>query len=863
MSRAVPLLVRSSLRYLTRHAWQSGLSVLGVALGVAVMVGVDVANESARQAFGLSTEAVTGRATHQVLGGPSGIPDAVFADLVTSVDFPAAPVVEGWVTIPGAQRTLRVLGVDPFSERPFRPYLAGLSALGSRSTGGVDLGEFLTEPAGALLSAETAESLGVEPGGILPARVDVAAEPVELELLATLEPADRGSREALSNLLVMDVAAAQELLDRVGRLSRIDLIVPEEAAGRAVVKRVEAWLPAGLRVVPAEARSRAIEEMTRAFRLNLTALSLLALLCGMFLIYNTMTFSVVQRRTGIGTLRALGTTRRQVFGLVLGEATLVGLVGTAFGLTAGVMLARGLVRLTTRTINDLYFVLEVRNLAVPPEVLVQGAVLGLVATVATAAVPAWEATSAPPRSALLRSELEARARRAVPRTTAASAVLLALGALLLWPQGGLLLAFAGLFAVLVGCALSTPVATIGLMRLLSRPAGAVFGILGRMAARGVTASLSRTAVAIAALMVAVSVTVGVGIMIDSFRGTVESWLESTLQADLYVAPIEESRIFDQATFGPELSARFRRVEGVAQVGTVRRVTLEQATGDEVSRLFLLAFDIDERSYAGFDLKRGDPEDVWPRFQAGEAVIVSEPFAYRRDLDLGEPVSIPTDRGPQTLPVAGVFYDYASDQGVVLLARNAYDNWFDDRAVSGISVFLEDGASEDRVIERLRAAAGPAAARLSIQSNRELKRASLEIFDRTFRVTDVLRWLAGLVAFIGVLSALMALELERARELGILRANGMTPRQVWKLVTAQTGLMGLAAGALSLPVGWIMASIMIYVINRRSFGWTLDMAVAPRILAEALLLALAAALLAGVYPAWKMARTRPALALREE
>lgn len=859
----ISLLVRSGIRHLTRHGWQTGLSILGVALGVAVMVGVDVANESARRAFGLSTEAVTGRATHQVLGGPSGIPDEVFAELSRTVEAPLAPVVEGWVTVPTAERSLRVLGVDPFSERPFRPYLAGLSALGSRQSGGVDLGAFLTEPHGILLSDETAADLGATPGDTFTVRTDEAGRTAELDLLGTLSPTDRASREALSNLAVMDVAVAQELLDQVGRLSRIDLIVPEGTAGEDVLKSVQALLPEGLRVAPSQARSRAVEEMTEAFRLNLSALSLLALLCGMFLIYNTMTFSVVQRRTAIGTLRALGTTRRQVLTLILGEAALVGAAGTALGLAVGVALGRGLVRLTTRTINDLYFVLEVRSLAVPPEVLLQGAVLGLAATLLAAAAPAWEATTAPPRSALLRSELEGRARRALPKATAGGLLLLVLGAALLLPDTGLFWSFAGLFAVLVGCALLTPLATVALMRLLSAPAGAAFGIFGRMAARGVTASLSRTGVAIAALMIVVSVTGGVGIMIQSFRDTVETWLESTLQADLYISPIQGSRLTDGAAFGPDLAPRLGRVEGVARTSTVRRVTLERVEDGEVSRLLLLALDIDARSYPGFDLQEGDPDNAWRRFQAGEAVIVSEPFAYRRGLSLGDPVTLPTDRGPRTLPAAGVYTDYATDRGVVLLARNTYDQWFDDRRVSGVSAFLEDGADEDAVIERLREAAGPVASKLSIQSNRELKRASLEVFDRTFRITDVLRLLAGIVAFIGVLSALMALQLERARELGVLRANGMTPGQVWKLVTAQTGLMGLAAGVLSIPVGWIMAAIMIHVINRRSFGWTMDMTMSPRIPAEAVLLALAAAILAGLYPAWQMARTRPALALREE
>lgn len=244
------------------------------------------------------------------------------------------------------------------------------------------------------------------------------------------------------------------------------------------------------------------------------------------------------------------------------------------------------------------------------------------------------------------------------------------------------------------------------------------------------------------------------------------------------------------------------------------------------------------------------------------MLVSEPYASRTGLGAGSLLRLRTARGDRDFRVMGVYYDYASDQGVVLMSQATYRRHWNDPFLTGFALDLAPGADPDRVAERLRATIGAERA-LSIQSNRSLKKISLDIFDRTFLITSVLRLLAGLVAFIGVLSSLMALQLERARELGVLRANGMTPAQVWQLVTAQTGLMGLAAGLLSLPVGMTLAAVMIYVINRRSFGWTIRMELAPQVLLQALLLALAAALLAGLYPAFKMARTSPALALREE
>ncbi len=244
------------------------------------------------------------------------------------------------------------------------------------------------------------------------------------------------------------------------------------------------------------------------------------------------------------------------------------------------------------------------------------------------------------------------------------------------------------------------------------------------------------------------------------------------------------------------------------------------------------------------------------------MLVSEPLAYRRGLSVGDTLPLPTDAGPRAYPVAGVFYDYGSDQGVVMMSRDTYRASFDDDGVTSLGLFLRPGSDASEVARELEARAPPGQT-LSVRTNAALRRGSLEVFDRTFRVTAVLRLLAFMVAFVGVLAALVALELERARELGVLRANGLTPRQVWRLVTTQTGLMGLVAGVLSIPMGLVLAAVMIYVVNKRSFGWTLHMEVGPDVLFQAVGLALVGALLAGLYPSWRMARTSPAAALRAE
>jgi putative ABC transport system permease protein len=854
------MLWRASVRHLLRHPWQAGLSILGVALGVAVVLSIDLANESARRSFAVFTGTVAGRATHQIVGGPSGVPESLYRVLRVEAGVrAAAPVVEREVAAPDLPgRTFHLMGVDPFAEAPFRAFVA---AGGPAGEGGVrslaDLAAFLTRPATALVSRDTARELGIGRDGALVVRLGGVRH--RLSVIGELVPRDAFSARAIENLLVVDVATAQELVGAPGVLSRIDLVVPEGAAGGALLARVQARLPPGARVVAAGARSEATLQMTRAFALNLSALSLLALVVGLFLIYNTVTFSVVQRRGLIGALRALGVTRREVFAVVLVEALVVGVIATALGLPLGVALGRGLVRLVTRTINDLYVVLAVRDLALAPWALAKAAALGMAGTVLAAVAPAREATTTPPRLALSRSAIESRTRAATPALALAGVAVAALGgAALLLPVRSIAAGYAALFTVLLGAALLTPGVTVALMALLRPMLGRVFGVFGRLAAGAVVGALSRTAVALAALMVAIAATVGVGVMIGSFRQTVVRWLAASLPADVYVSAPSLVGNRPDATLDPVLVDRVRRAAGVARVNTARGVRVESPQG----ALALVALDIDARGRAGFTFKRGDPAAIWPALERGEAVVVSEPLAYHRRLGLGSRLALLTDRGLRTLAVAGIFYDYGSSEGAVMMDRRAYERLWDDRQISSLAVYAEPGVDVDTLVASVRGAAG-SDQEVLVRATRALREASLEIFDRTFAVTVVLRLLATIVAFVGVLSALMALSLERSRELGVLRAQGVTPGEVRLLVTAQTGLMGLVAGLLAIPVGLALAAILVFVINQRSFGWTLQLEVAPAVLAQALALAVGAAVLAGLYPGWRMARLSLPAALRDE
>lgn len=855
-----PAVLRLTRRYIDRRLVQSLLFIAGVALGVAVGVAIDLANGAASRAFALSVNSVTGRATHQIVGSAGSVPTGLYRALRVEAGMRAsAPVIESTVRAESlGGRTFRLLGVDPFAEGPFRTYLTADMLAEAGPDGGAGILAFLTEPGAVLISRAVAEQAGLAPGDTLTLRTRTRGAAV-VTVAGFLSPAHEGSAGAVNDLMVADIATAQEISGRPGELTRIDLILGSDAERAAV----EALLPPGVALVSTAASSSALAQMTDAFELNLRALSLLALLVGVFLIYNTVTFSVVQRRPIIGILRAVGTTRRQIFALILAEAVLLGFVGTVIGLGLGIVLGRSTVGLVAQTVNDLYFRVQVEQVMVPASVLVRGFVIGMGVSVLAAVLPSLEATRTEPAGVMRRSDMERTTRRLLPVVTLGAAALVGVGALVLQiDTRHLEVSFGGLFMVLVGGALLTPAALVVLMRVIGPGMARGFGVLGRMAPRAITRSLSRTSVAVAALTLAVSAIVGVSVMIGSFRQTVSEWLDTTLGADIFISPFAGESNGIPVDVDPAIVSRLERVEGVERVTTVRNVAvIAPDYPDQPPAYLVVPSDDITRSARRFAWQR-TPGSYWDALRAGQ-VVVSEPFAFRRGITPeNAQITLLTDRGPHTFDVAGVYYDYTTDQGSVMMARTTYDRYWDDPYISAIALDLAPGAQLERVLETLQSETLIDTG-LRAQSNRSLRAGALEVFDRTFAITIALRLLAAIVAFIGILSTLLALQLEHTRQYGVMRANGMTPRQLRIFTLIQTGLMGLAAGLLALPQGIALAVILIDVINVRSFGWSMDLILSGQPFVQALAVALGAALLAGVYPAWRLSRLVTAQALRSE
>jgi len=847
-SRSFPsLLWRSSWRFMISQPWLFGLSILGVALGVAVVVSVDLTNESAKRGFELSAEAVMGRSTHSISGTGNRLDEQIYRDLRIEHGFRrSAPVVEGYLSHEDSGRTLQLFGIDPIVEEEFRSY--------ATTSTGIELSEFMTGRRAALLSDQLANELNVVVGEWL--KVHISGKADSLYVTGIIEASDDRSQLALNNLVVVDISTAQQVLGMRGSLSRIDLIV--EAEDQVLLEQLGSVLPDGVVVSRSERRSEMLVQMIQAFETNLQALSMLALLVGLFLIYNTMTFSVVYRRSLIGRLRASGVLQNEILKLILFEALLIGLIGTLSGLVAGFYMAQLLLGSVTQTINDLYFTVSVQEITFVTSNLLKAFALGLVGTFLAVLWPARQAAFSPLHRVLRRSSMEATLTKRFPKLRLAGLLLMSLGGLILLIEGSYIVTgYVSLLFIIIGFSLLLPELITLMVRILVPIVRMVSGIIGVMSLRGVSSELSRTSVAISALVVAVAATVGVGMMIDSFRFTVESWLESQLEADIYVQLPGGLAQQSDSTLDPELIERLRMAPGITSSRTVRRQDVETQFGLDK----LVVFDPEEESDSVTRLRKQGP-DFWNRFSQEATLKVSEAYAYRNNVDVGDTVLMMTDRGRQEFMILAVYYDYSTEKGLIGINRSIYNEFFTDRSVSGLALFVDPGYNLDKVLSDLRSRS-QSIQNVIIQSNRDLRETSMDIFDRTFRVTVVLRLLAILVAFIGILSALMALQLERNQQMAVLRAGGMSPIQLWFYMVSQTSFIGLFSGILSIPLGVLMAVILVYVINLRSFGWTLEFQLNPDVLFQALLLAILASIIAGIYPAWKMSRVNPAQALRYE
>lgn len=842
-------------RPLWRDKLRTLLSVTAVALGIAAVVAIQLANRSAIASFQESVTRITGRANLSITGA------APFNEELLSRGYEAfagrqweielSPVVEGVAVEAESREALDVLAVDLATDRAVRDTaVEGIESVR-------DMLLLLTDPASVLLGRAFASRHRLRPGD------DVALVVNDRRLTFRVRGilSETGPGAAMSgNIAVMDIAAGQLLFGRLGRLDRIDLVIPPDQLGDAR-RRLASWLPEGVRVERPRVRSEQVEKMLRAFRLNLSVLSLVSLIVGAFLIYNTVAISVVRRRAEVGALRALGASRLRVLWLFLAEALLLGASGAALGIALGRLLAGKALSLVAGTVNSFWFLVVPAPIAMDWPLALVALGIGAGIALLSAVLPAREAAEVEPAEALRRGAHEhaRRLRRNRDAVWGVVAVFLAYGAARLPAVDSRpVFGYAAAVLLVAGFALLMPLAMTGFARVASAALGWLGNVAGLLAARSLVASLGRASVLAMALATAIAMMASVAIMVTSFRRTVDLWAAQTFRADLFIRPAGASggRV-QRATIGPGTIQAIAATAGVAAVDAFR--TLEIAFSGNPAFVACGDWEVLRRHGNLMFLDGRRASDVLRR-EPG-MVVVSEPFALGNGVKQGDSIFLPTPAGDRPFRVAGVYYDYTSDRGYAVMDRSDWLRYGGDSDATSLAVYLQPGANAERVRQALfQRTAGRA---LLITLNRELKANVMRIFDRTFAITWVLEVIAICVAILGIANALLALVLERRRELGILRYLGASGRQLRRLVVIEAALLGLLACAAGLLLGFGLSLVLIYVINRQSFGWTIQFSLPGEFLALATLVIYIATCLSALYPARQAARIDPVEAVLVE
>ncbi len=854
LRRAFPALLRRSR---TLYA----LTVVGVALGVASVVCIQTINQSALAAFSGGVQAVSGDADLTVLGQGPDLADsllvAVLADRDVATAWPLThtPVAVTHTGTPGSPEYLEVIGIDFFA-----PVRYPISAERVREIGATPapdaLAAALTEPGWVAITPRFAAAHGLAEGDTIAISSGSRAWCLHVGALVDFR---RLAPLASGKMALMDIAQAQAMFGRRGRIQQIDLTVREGVDVARAQSRLQAVLGPGVRVVTPDQRDQDAAGLLAAFRLNLTALSLISVFVGVFLIFTAIHASLVRRRREFGLLRTLGGTRRQVLGLILVEAGMLGLAGTALGLPLGYLAARANVATVSSTLTNIYLLSAIEKLTFPPVLAGVAVAVGVGGALLGAWLPAADMSRRDPAALLAAGGLQEKLGKAAPR--------LALGALglaavtLVWfisfgtrvKASGFVLAIA-LLALL-------PLVTPWLLRAgcgRVRPGG--FG--WRLSLRNLAVRLQSTSFAVAALAVTVTMMVGITLQIGSFRRTLETWIGLTLRADVYVSTESWVQGGSQAVLGDALADSLAGFPDIVGADVQRRVTARTVEGRRlfISGMRRLGRESDAWA-ARLPLLAGKREAVERRLREGGTVLISEPLSRKAHLGIGDTLRVAGPSGPVPLEVVGVGYDYSTESGTAFVTRPTLDAIYGPGGATNLALYVAPGVDVEHTVDALRAAY--AGRPLVFRSNRRLREEVMGIFDQTFAITRILQAMALLIAVCGISLTLVIMARERAAELALYRALGATQRQVFGLAVGEAGAMGLAGLLLGTIGGAGLAAILILLINRAYFGWTIRFGLPVGDLLRESAWVLAGALAASIVPALRGSRTAAAELTRED
>lgn len=845
-------------RHLLKYPWQLALALLGMAVGIAVIVAIQLVRISSFEAFQHATQVDTGGFSHQLVRQDRrAIPLSIFVEL--NNNFPnliISPVIGFQAQIrideEHATKTIYVLGIDPIARSNLNRH--------ENSAARFDIQDFIRDPKFAAINQASSEALQLKLGDTLELLIDDNIKPLTIAAIVPNQDVPGG---LTSDTLLVDIATSQELAQRFDRLTRIDI-----DGDQVAIKEVSSWLPADYWLVSNAEEKESLKGMTQAFYNNLTALSLMALLMGMFLIYNTESFIVLQRIQMIARLRAIGVEKRQILSATLFESAILGLIGSLVGISIGHLLARKLLAKVSITLNDLYFKNTSDDIVLSPTLIITCVLLGISTALIAGAVPAYLAANKPMSQAMQNAGR-------IHRISKLPIFLFSTLGMMGFASAGLTLYFsadvnAGFFAIacaLVGFACLCPAA---LYIFSSSNAVATHRqhknfLFERLGLRTLALGLNRSSTATAALMIATAASIGIGVMVTSFRSSVEAWLTDSLQADFYISKSFSLDATNNTTISPADKKILTGIAGVEMLSSVTRAqVVMHTTSSDVSmgqqKIMLSAFELNPRAKRSFQFISKQP-DIWQKWETENVLIITEPFAYHNKFTVGDILTLTTKRGPVDFLIAGVYKDYASERGSVSISRPVFDQHWNRKGYNGIGMYTTGGISSEEL--RTKIQQHPTLREMSLLSSDKLREQSLAVFDRTFLITNLLKVITVAVAFIGIVGALLAQQLERAHEYGVFRALGFNKLEMFRLIVSQTLYIGVIATLIAIPAGLMVAWILTDVINPRSFGWTMGLLIPVETIATASLTAIVAALLAGLIPAWKISRVDPARSLHFE
>ena len=835
------LLRRFTLRHWRSAPRTTALQILILALGIAVFFSIRLANRAAVSSFQNFTGLLTQQSDWQISAPAGELPVSALAELRNALgDEPVEiiPVIETTAARPheqkeeqiGSRQTFHLLGLDLVAIQNLasasdtdRSWFDQQSA-GTNYAGGNEFWNLLRKNNAVFISAAMAEKSHLKIGDHF--RVVIDENVVELEV-AGLIPTSPSRPTPPENLLMMDLPALQRLAHREGKLDRIEFIVPDgpnvEAHRAELREQLTALGKNRWQVFSPEDRRASAATMTRAFRMNLTILSLIGLLVGLYLIFQSLDGAVVRRREEIGVLRSLGVTEKIIRRVWLLEAALLGLFGGALGALLGWGGAQFAVRFVGRTVNALYYATTVQSARLDGTEFLIAIALAVAASLVAGWWPARQAAQIPPAQILSR-HAESQERKSILQSApfalsllAASAVLIFLPPLrfsgaLRFPLGG--------YAAALGLILGGGILCSHVLRKFAQ--GLRFTGQHSVAAKIATSHLIKTSsrhrLAAAGLLCAVTMAAGMIILVASFEATMRGWINTTFQADLYVSSDGAQNASTQNRISP---ATWRAVTAhplVAEANVMQSAAI-QIGG--VSTM-LVGVDLEFARRHPNLLWREPPlsENIFDFKQNENLALISESFSERFRVRRGESVNIPTPDGEKHLVIAGVFSDYGNERGSLIVERRHFAAWFGDELATSLIIMTQTNVAPETVQAEL-TAKFPG---LAILTNRYLRSEILRIFRQTFSVTYALELIGIIVAVIGLGMTLSSILLDRRGELTTLRALGWRRREM-ALATAVEGALlsvcGVVVGmVVSLGLGWIL----IYVINKQSFGWTLQFAI---------------------------------------